>query len=197
MTDIDFADLRAKAQAAPNTTAASIAARPKILLALLDRLERSEAAVARARAAAEVDVTRDRCAHAILAALDDGPHVLPDVGTVARALAERDVMFETYTEELQRSCVEAWLPEATTVLALFSEQPTVDAVKRDALDPVVDHINQRPEYVQALRNTRGDGDQADYWRWQGHAEARRQLAAKLGLPVPHESSDRIEREASR
>jgi hypothetical protein len=49
---------------------------------------------------------------------------------------------------------------------------------------VLAFINQRPEYVQALRNSRGAG--ADYHRWSGHAEARRQLATVLGLTVPHE-----------
>lgn len=51
-------------------------------------------------------------------------------------------------------------------------------------------INQRPEYVTALRNTRGDGDQSDYYRWSGHAEARRQLATTLGVKVPHEPGER-------
>lgn len=46
-------------------------------------------------------------------------------------------------------------------------------------------INQRPEYITALKNTRGTDDQSDYWRWQGHAESRRQLAQSLGWTVPH------------
>ena len=46
-------------------------------------------------------------------------------------------------------------------------------------------INERPEYITALKNTRGTDDQSDYWRWQGHAESRRQLAQALGWTVPH------------
>ncbi len=32
-------------------------------------------------------------------------------------------------------------------------------------------------------------NQGDYWRWQGHMEARRQLASQLGWTVPHEFGD--------
>lgn len=46
-------------------------------------------------------------------------------------------------------------------------------------------INERPGYITALKNTRGTDDQSDYWRWQGHAESRRQLAQALGWTVPH------------
>lgn len=49
---------------------------------------------------------------------------------------------------------------------------------------VLDFINERPNYVRALRaSVVAD---ADYHRWQGGAEARRQLAQQLGLTVPHE-----------
>lgn len=59
-----------------------------------------------------------------------------------------------------------------------------------AAQPVVNSaveafINQRPEYITALKNTRGTDDQTDYHRWQGGAEARRQLAEALGWTVPH------------
>lgn len=46
-------------------------------------------------------------------------------------------------------------------------------------------INQRPEYIQALKNTRSGDDMSDYSRWNGHAESRRQLAQALGWTVPH------------
>lgn len=54
---------------------------------------------------------------------------------------------------------------------------------------IKDFIDQRPEYITALKNTRGDDSQADYYRWSGHAEARRQLAQKLGWTVPHEPGE--------
>lgn len=58
-------------------------------------------------------------------------------------------------------------------------------------EPVVlDFIEQRVEYVRALRQFRGSSRDADYWRWQGHAEARRQLAERLGVKVPYEPRDR-------
>lgn len=57
-------------------------------------------------------------------------------------------------------------------------------------DEVLHFINARSEYVQAARNSRGDDIDADYYRWQGHMEARRQLADMLGLTVPYELGDK-------
>jgi hypothetical protein len=55
---------------------------------------------------------------------------------------------------------------------------------------VLDFINQRPEYINAMENSgRPDGD---YHRWAGNAEARRQLATRLGLTVPHKWGQRAE-----
>jgi hypothetical protein len=56
---------------------------------------------------------------------------------------------------------------------------------------VLDFINQRPEYVQAARQPIGDND-ADYWRWQGHMESRRQLADRLGYTTPYEPGEKTE-----
>ena len=50
---------------------------------------------------------------------------------------------------------------------------------------VLAFINERPNYITAMKNTPGNQDQSDYWRWSGGAEARRQLATALGLSVPH------------
>lgn len=47
-------------------------------------------------------------------------------------------------------------------------------------------IRERQEYVNAARATVETN--ADYFRWQGHMEARRQLAQKLGLPYEFESA---------
>lgn len=68
------------------------------------------------------------------------------------------------------------------------------ADKAATFDPGVEHfINERPGYISALKNTRGTDDQSDYWRWSGHAEARRQLATVLGYTVPHEPGELTER----
>ncbi|MET8318243.1 hypothetical protein ABZU78_29335 [Rhodococcus erythropolis] len=53
---------------------------------------------------------------------------------------------------------------------------------------VEDFINERPQFVSALKNCTG-GD-ADYFRWTGAAEARRQLAESLGWTTPHEWGER-------
>lgn len=50
-------------------------------------------------------------------------------------------------------------------------------------------INERPGFITAMKNTKGTDNSADYWRWSGHAEARRQLATVFGYTVPHNPSD--------
>lgn len=63
--------------------------------------------------------------------------------------------------------------------------------KPDQLDHRVrQFIDERVRYVESARQHRGENNQGDYWRWQGHMEARRQLAAQLGWTVPHEFGDR-------
>lgn len=48
------------------------------------------------------------------------------------------------------------------------------------LAKVAEFVAERAEYITAINGCHND---ADYWRWQGHAESRRQLAQQLGLPV--------------
>ncbi|MEU0978512.1 hypothetical protein ABZ488_04780 [Streptomyces griseus] len=48
---------------------------------------------------------------------------------------------------------------------------------------------QRAEYVTNLRQF-AEGGEADYFRWQGHAAARRQLSQSLGLPVGWPAEDK-------
>lgn len=50
-------------------------------------------------------------------------------------------------------------------------------------------IDERPEYITALKNVAPGGSDADYWRWSGGAEARRQLAERLSWTVPHIHGD--------
>ena len=67
--------------------------------------------------------------------------------------------------------------------------PTGDPFHQAAVlkDRARDYINERPTFVEAMRNTSGDEvNMSDYYRWAGHAEARRQLAEQLGWTVPHE-----------
>ncbi|MFE2556029.1 hypothetical protein ACFXGT_08325 [Streptomyces sp. NPDC059352] len=49
---------------------------------------------------------------------------------------------------------------------------------------------KRAEYVTNLRDC--NGNDADYYRWTGHAEARRQLSQMLGLPVAWPAKDKAE-----
>lgn len=52
------------------------------------------------------------------------------------------------------------------------------------VERVQEFVNQRPECITAIENCLPDNT-ADYHRWQGGAEARRQLATELGWTVPH------------
>lgn len=48
----------------------------------------------------------------------------------------------------------------------------------DPMTTVEDFLNERQQYITAIENCSPENT-ADYWRWQGHAEARRQLAERL------------------
>lgn len=47
---------------------------------------------------------------------------------------------------------------------------------------VREFLEERSQMVVAIENCHPDNAR-DYYRWQGHAEARRQLSERLGLPV--------------
>ena len=64
---------------------------------------------------------------------------------------------------------------------------TARSVRREV---VVEFINERPDYVNALEQN--GGDLGDKQRWRGNAEARRMLATRLGLSVPHHRGERTE-----
>lgn len=75
----------------------------------------------------------------------------------------------------------------------------LEALAKARLTPpqsTLDFINQRTEYVTAARNSRGDDIDADYYRWQGHMEARRQLAQALGYSTPYEPGQKAEKLAA-
>lgn len=61
--------------------------------------------------------------------------------------------------------------ELTSLLAAHPVEPTT------AEQVVADFIAQREEYIRVLKQTVNANH--DYYRWQGHAEARRQLRDKL------------------
>lgn len=53
---------------------------------------------------------------------------------------------------------------------------------RERLAVVEKFAAERAEAITAINNCHPD-NYPDYWRWQGHAESRRQLSERLGLPV--------------
>lgn len=57
-----------------------------------------------------------------------------------------------------------------------------------AAEQVAEFCAQRAEYVTNLRAF-VEGGEYDYYRWSGHAEARRQLSQRLGLPVGWPAED--------
>lgn len=57
--------------------------------------------------------------------------------------------------------------------------PGSERARTESVDRVVnDFIHKRREFAQAAKASRGSD--ADYWRWQGHMESRRQIAQSLG-----------------
>ncbi|WP_428956137.1 hypothetical protein [Streptomyces sp. cg35] len=66
-------------------------------------------------------------------------------------------------------------------LDLITPKAEVDRLQGE-LEKVAEHVAKRAEYVTAINNCHPN-NRHDYWRWQGHAESRRQLAQQLGLPV--------------
>jgi len=73
------------------------------------------------------------------------------------------------------------------VPALLAE---VDRLRAE-LDKVTAFCAQRAEYVTSILNCHPD-NKHDYYRWQGHAESRRQLSERLGLPVGWPAEDAVE-----
>jgi hypothetical protein len=75
-------------------------------------------------------------------------------------------------------------PEEADVLAGTDVPVLVAEVKRlrTQMAAVEKFVAARAEYITAINNCHPDNS-ADYWRWQGHAEGRRQLSQTLGLPV--------------
>jgi len=59
---------------------------------------------------------------------------------------------------------------------------------RKQLATVAEFAAKRAEYITSIENCSPSNDH-DYWRWQGHAEARRQLSQQLGLPVGWPAKD--------
>ena len=74
---------------------------------------------------------------------------------------------------------------AATLTGLADE---IERLRTD-LDKVRAHIDQRPEYITACLNA-GPNSAHDYYRWQGGAKGRRQLAQDLGWTVPYEPGEK-------
>jgi hypothetical protein len=55
-------------------------------------------------------------------------------------------------------------------------------------------ISERGGYITAIENCAPENT-TDYWRWQGHAEARRQLLARLPWPPDTDDAERVSRAA--
>lgn len=68
-------------------------------------------------------------------------------------------------------------------------QHELERLRRFAIQ--VEHfISDRGGYITAIENCSPDNI-ADYWRWQGHAEARRQLLISLPWPPDDDTAERV------
>lgn len=103
------------------------------------------------------------------------PHVCPKL--TEQATAELDRLRTERAELLrQRDESDAKLDEVlrNATPKLLAERERAD--KAEAL--IRKFVAARDEYIVAINNCHPDRPH-DYWRWQGHAEARRQLGARL------------------
>lgn len=71
---------------------------------------------------------------------------------------------------------EAMLPTADAALA--AAMPLCIAAERELLALVAEFCGERGQYITGINNC-PPGNDDDYYRWQGHAEARRQLTERL------------------
>lgn len=110
------------------------------------------------------------------------PPVAPEAGDYRTWLT--DALKEARAERTGGE-PEASAYKAGTVSALITALAAYD---RQARPPVADNDQvakfcaERARYITSINNCHPDNAH-DYYRWQGHAEARRQLSERLGLPV--------------
>ena len=97
------------------------------------------------------------------------------VALLEAAAEQRRLAADARTDngQAEHTDIADWLEERASQLAATPAPVVTD----DAAQIVAAFIAQREEYVRVLRQC-VDAD-ADYHRWQGHAEARRQLADRL------------------
>ncbi|AHH16566.1 hypothetical protein NONO_c17660 [Nocardia nova SH22a] len=89
------------------------------------------------------------------------------------------------------------IAELEAVRPRFSQRQFAQAIRdrdeaqsraAELAETCADFINQRVEYIQALRGSTDATD--DYHRWSGGAEARRQLAERLNWTTPYEVGEK-------
>ena len=121
--------------------------------------------------------------------------VLENVVTYATSLQSRVTELETLVVQQQAygdQAFERYIRDlgAHQLAGAMQYDRITELEKREAL--VVEFVAKRAEYIVAIENCHPDNAR-DYYRWQGHAESRRQLAEALGLPVawptPAEAGD--------
>ena len=93
---------------------------------------------------------------------------------------------ERASERTRADAAEAKLAGKDGYVDMLRRQRGIAEAERDEarakLDAVRLFIAERAQYITAIKNCHPD-NAADYYRWQGGAEARRQLSERLGLPT--------------
>lgn len=140
-----------------------------------ERAEKAEAD--RDRLAAELDEVRKGKVEQMLGRLGDWG----EIGDYVRKIEAQRARYRLAWESARRGRAEA----RAEVKALEETVAAADA-ERDRLAERMaiaeEFVAARAEYITSINNCHPD-NYADYHRWQGHAEGRRQLAQELGLPV--------------
>jgi hypothetical protein len=128
-------------------------------------------------------------------AVEDLAALLSEVERLSEALTREQRLYAAYQKsaaetgramraeidrlQAERHATNEALDEA--IKAIRAKDQRIAELEKAAAE-VTEFVAARAEYITSIRNCHPDNAH-DYDRWQGHAEARRQLAQKLGLPV--------------
>ncbi|MER7623878.1 hypothetical protein [Streptomyces sp. NPDC126503] len=105
-------------------------------------------------------------------------------GVILAALVGRDPSASGIAAALEAAGL---LQSPETAEALRLQRDRIAELEADT-EKVAKFCAARAEYVDNINNCSPSNDR-DYWRWNGHAEARRQLSQLLGLPVAWPAED--------
>jgi hypothetical protein len=111
-------------------------------------------------------------------------HAPADLAYLLSRVGELETQLGAKQRELDLTVNQMHAANASALRELQADERAEDLQRQ--LTTVMAFINERAQFIQTLRNYRGE-DNGDYIRWQGHAEARRVLAESMGVELDKET----------